>query len=280
MEVETEISIKEEDGKIIFGKTTFEKPIRTFYVSVTDLRVLEDLSTVNNHNLDFRVVLRGQCYLDDRGIGIIGSNGIERKFSIVIKGSDEDTQKRDEVEHSKKHNIFDPLPKTRSYVGFSKADWEIGNKDDWYVEVFIPHQAINKLVEHVRAGRLNVLSVGLDLEDAYTDSYHAPPSVPVAWYLKPDKYGSPSTHGQVRTLSFYENTQSLELPKFRKTRFYDDEDAEQPEEAGEAKPDIAETALKLAEAQIAQTSYMVRSLKRLTTAVIIMTVVLAIGLLT
>jgi hypothetical protein len=279
MKMDEEISFKEENGTIIFGGDSFRKPIRTFWVLATELSVAEGLSAINNHDAVLQETLRGKCYLDDGGIGVIGKKAQQRELSLNINGVEERHSLNEESEPAEKLSVFDGLPNTRACVGFNGSDWELGTRDDWFVDIGIPRQALNKLVEHVRAGRVNVLSIGLDLNEIYTNSYHAPPSCLVSWYLKPDKYGSPATYGRVRSLLFSEKSRSLELPEFRKSRLYNEEDAEQPQETEEAKLDVAETALKLAEAQITQTGHMVRSLKRLTIAVIIMTVVLAVGLL-
>jgi hypothetical protein len=126
---------------------------------------------------------------------------------------------------------------------------------------------------------VSVLSIGLRLNDIYTDDYHAPPSCPVSWFLKPGEYGSTGTGGRVNFLSISEKGHSLEFPNLRRSWLQSRESEEQPEEREEPKPDVAAAALRLAEIQVAQTQQMVSSLKRLTTAVVFLTGALVVGFL-
>ncbi len=73
-------------------------------------------------------------------------------------------------------------------LGFTKADWEIGNSDQWWIELYVPKETFAALGRSIRSGYLESLSIGLGFaEQIYTDDWLAPPSVGISWFLRPDK---------------------------------------------------------------------------------------------
>lgn len=66
-----------------------------------------------------------------------------------------------------------------AYVGFSVADWEIGTKDEWIIELTIPLKVAQRIADDLRAGMCKELRFSLELAACFADDEHAPPSVGV-----------------------------------------------------------------------------------------------------
>ena len=117
-------------------------------------------------------------------------------------------------------------------LGFNKADPEIGDTDDWWVELYVPTATFTALVTSIRSGLLASLSIGLQFsEQIYTVHQYAPPSMPIDWFLRPDKgkggWDSPEpelAYGYGATITMSEKPWVASTPL---------EDAEEPAEKKE-----------------------------------------------
>jgi hypothetical protein len=79
------------------------------------------------------------------------------------------------------------------HFGFLSGDWEMGSKDEFFCECYIPQDAFDELVAAYRTGAVETLSIhcrtNLWIEDA---DWYVPPSHYVTWYLAPSQDGKSS----------------------------------------------------------------------------------------
>jgi hypothetical protein len=84
-----------------------------------------------------------------------------------------------------------PLGDTRTpwsaIVGFSPGDWEFASKDEWFLEISLPREALDRMVEAYRMGELKRLVVG-GYMSFWTPDYerHTPIGYGMSIYLLPD----------------------------------------------------------------------------------------------
>ena len=72
-------------------------------------------------------------------------------------------------------------------LGFTRADWEIGNEDDWWISCDLPKSFIDALVSDIRNSQIDVMKMRLSLRPLYTteDSW-APISSRGDLFIRPD----------------------------------------------------------------------------------------------
>jgi hypothetical protein len=127
-----------------------------------------------------------------------------------------------------RHNFarFEVRPPT-CWIGFSKADWEIGTKNEWWMECRVPRSTYDEIVKDLLGGRAEQLTCAITLAPPFTDQYHAPPSVSVTLgLLKERKYDSGTARGWLDSVgwSIY---QSPEAPSHnRAADTFDSDDLE------------------------------------------------------
>jgi hypothetical protein len=79
----------------------------------------------------------------------------------------------------------------RGVLGFIEYDWEIGNPDEWFTEVYLPPPVFDELATLCRKGSLATLSLRFYSDLWVSDlDQHAPPSVAVTWHLAPGEHSS------------------------------------------------------------------------------------------
>jgi hypothetical protein len=76
-------------------------------------------------------------------------------------------------------------------LGLIEYDWEIGNPDEWFAEVYLPQSVFDELATVCRKGALATFSLRFNT-DLWVAEYdqHTPPSGDVTWHLSPCEYGS------------------------------------------------------------------------------------------
>jgi hypothetical protein len=172
--------------------------IRHFHLSAKELYINWSIShDFDNGATHASYGLSGKAGVDKDSLGIIGNKDVRsRDLSLTLKPwpkgetPDPDEKKaerksiRDEHIAERKHGPW------RGVLGFIKYDWEIGNPDEWFAEVYLPQPVFDELATVCRKGALATLSLGFntDLWVADHDEY-APPSVKITWYLAPGEYG-------------------------------------------------------------------------------------------
>jgi hypothetical protein len=97
---------------------------------------------------------------------------------------------------------FDERPPS-TYIGFSKAEWEIGTEDAWILECSVPKTVVDTIAGDCHAGCCRRLTIAVTLSPSLTDNEHAPPSVAVTHgVLRLGKYDDGHALGWVRSLSW------------------------------------------------------------------------------
>jgi hypothetical protein len=124
-------------------------------------------------------------------------------------------------------------------LGFTKSDWEIGNKDDWWIEFYLGGETFDALVEAVRQNRAHHVWIGSKWLNLYVTDFHAPPSVGVRWYLPPShhKDWSDTGYGYLSSVSWSETP--IVLSDEEESRSESAASTETPE-----KPDLTALALR------------------------------------
>ncbi|CAN7779298.1 hypothetical protein LJR296_007887 [Cupriavidus necator] len=186
-EAEGELVIETAAGK---EQTYYLNPIRTMHLDVERLQVARSASTYypadgEGGGLPVPALrVHGTARLKDRFISVIDDpENRSRTLKIYFKALDAEGRKQREEWAKEQGQVADY---TRAYLGFNRADWEIGNDAEWWVECEILPETLSAITSAVESGALKRMSVGLTLKRIYVDDRYAPPSITVGWYLRPD----------------------------------------------------------------------------------------------
>ncbi|NHZ83991.1 hypothetical protein F2P44_32720 [Massilia sp. CCM 8695] len=192
------------------GKTDkyYRNPIRTFSLEVFELQMhrsatvyrmsgeIEPLPVPTRH-------LRGSASMGRSKLAVIGApctatSVVPISFSVLSEA-----QRLSAEQNAEEYK--QPLRHTGVTVGFIEADWEIGNGDDWFVECYVSAEVFAEMENAVAAGTLKKASIGLDLDNIYTNDNYAPPSVSADWFIKPNlenpKYGADMARGDITSFN-------------------------------------------------------------------------------
>jgi len=55
-------------------------------------------------------------------------------------------------------------------LGLTTADWEIGNKNEWWLELFVSESTVDSLADAILNKRARSLNIGVGLRNIYTDA--------------------------------------------------------------------------------------------------------------
>ena len=182
-------------------ETEYQRPIRTLWLDASDLSV-----HVSSTEDQPKVYVRGFCKVSARYRSVVSSMRDARistdTFSLTVHpigtdfaaeadrsfwneyGVDPKTVAPDDGYRGYvKHALADAPP--TAVLAFSPADLETGRTDDWFVEINLPPQTLEALVEAIRNRRVGKPYIGLKFVNLYVDDFHAPLSVDVNWFLPP-----------------------------------------------------------------------------------------------
>ncbi|MDB4891853.1 MAG: hypothetical protein JWL61_3708 [Gemmatimonadetes bacterium] len=110
------------------------------------------------------------------------------------------------------HEQFEKEPPSIS-LNFTTADWEIGNKEMWSLECFVPVTVLEAIATALEAGRSDALSVSFEVQPSLTSDEYAPPSVAVTvGVLRKGKHDSGQAYGWIKGVSWYARP-AEDLPK-------------------------------------------------------------------
>lgn len=185
------VDVKEaEHGEIVYkdhdGKTRTYYPSYSIWMHVQTLEVLTILGVPKEAGAEPPLVtrVRGTAVLEDRSISVIGDPASKsRTLTISFESSDWRPPHEDDS---------NPLLSYRSdlggaRLGFNRADWEIGNSDDWWCACYMPENFMKVLVADIRSGQLHELRVCLLLKRLYTSEHSlAPISMRGDLVVRPD----------------------------------------------------------------------------------------------
>jgi len=64
-------------------------------------------------------------------------------------------------------------------ITFWPANWEFGNRDEWFIECEIPNASLVVLARDLERNRCSSVTISIELNPTLSDEWYAPPSVPV-----------------------------------------------------------------------------------------------------
>lgn len=181
-----------EHGEILYtdkeGKEHTYYPCRNIWLEVQTLEILTVLADPREDDKEPNLVtrVRGTVALEDRSISVVGDRASKvRKLDITFEAG----EWRPKAEEPKEGD----LPSLSSHLGgamlgFNRADWEIGNDDEWWISCFLPKPFIDALVLDIRGGQLDSMRLCLQLRSLYTTEHSwAPVSSRGDLFIRPDR---------------------------------------------------------------------------------------------
>ncbi|WP_440030488.1 hypothetical protein, partial [Chromobacterium amazonense] len=164
-----------ENGKILYtdmdGKKHTYYPAHRIWLEVQTLEVLTILVDPKVEGAEPPVLtrVRGTAVLQDYSISVVGDPESKvRTLTISFEAGDWRPKSEEP-----KPGMF---PRMRSelggaMLGFNRANWEIGNNDEWWIACYLPKPFIEALVSEVRSGHLHGMELGLALRGLYTTEH-------------------------------------------------------------------------------------------------------------
>lgn len=218
------VNVKDIDGgEILYtdnaGVEHTYYPCRSIWIEVQTLEVLTVLGDRKEEGQEPPLVtrVRGTVALEDRSISVVGDPKSKvRRLTISFDAGD---WKPKFVEPTK-----DDLPMLSSelggaMLGFNRADWEIGNDDDWWISCYLPKAFIDALVADIRNGQIDGMKLSLALRGLYTTEHSwAPISSRGDLFIRPDRndntIATPDmATGHVRSIHFTSAPRDLRKPE-------------------------------------------------------------------
>ncbi|OIT13539.1 hypothetical protein BL241_03120 [Ralstonia solanacearum] len=237
-----------EHGEILYtdtdGKQRTYYPNRSIWLEVQTLEVLTILGEPKEEGAEPLLMtrVRGTALLEDHSISVVGDpESRVRQLSISL-AIGEWPPKPEGSEPGNVPSMFGQLG--RAMLGFNRADWEIGNSDEWWIECYLPKPFIEAMVADIRSGQINGMQLSLALRGLYTTEHSmAPPSSRGHLFIRPNKRDNSIEHpelatGDVRAIHFASASRDL-----RK------HEPQEPEAAFTAEPRAPEGTF-LAEAEV------------------------------
>jgi hypothetical protein len=170
--------------------------------------------------------IHGDAVSED-SVCIIGTEKRTQRFDLTLKADDDAKSKWEFLKaHDTKVNPDAKIQRYKAIVAEEcdknpptaclfrcEADWEIGNKASWSVELQLPASVIEKLEADILANRAKALRLGINWACGLVADEHAPPSVPTTWGLPNfDNDNFPENlYGHVKSLSWLvESVESIQ----------------------------------------------------------------------
>lgn len=176
----------------------------------------------------------GIAYLtSDRSISVIGEPKNET-VSVALSFRPDDSPdllKGDDSE--REPGLILSSPYGRAHMGFSRADWEIRSTDEWWLQCSLHSTVLRHLIDAIRTGTLEQVSLSVRLNNLFTDQ---PPYVPFSrdeyLFLRPNTGDNTismreMTHGWLEGIDI--RMRSLDLSPPQEPNPEPDETQEQPE---------------------------------------------------
>lgn len=241
------------------------------------LRQLQVVKTLRDSDFDqmgraqkLTLSVVGTAELEDPSISVIGDpDSKTRTLHISFNApSATDAEYLKEIE-SENQQEGEGLRYSSAEVGFNRSNWEVGDKDEWFVSCQVSAGVLNDITSAIFDGSLRGLTLVLNLRDIYSDDKWAPPSVRTKWFLRPDKADNSinyptNAHGAIAGLKL--ELMSADL-KDEAEQNVEQGDASEP---AKAQPDPSTLALNLCADNIDKLSKMVKQVGWLTLVFLIM----------
>lgn len=218
------VNVKDIDrGEILYtdkaGVEHTYYPCRSIRLAVQTLEILTDLGDRNVEGQEPPRATRvcGTVALEDRGISVVGDQKSKAHRLTISFGAGD--WKPEPVEPTE-----DDLPMLSSelggaMLGFNRADWEIGNDDDWWISCYLPKVFIDALVADIRNGQIDGMNLSLALRGLYTTEHSwAPVSSRGDLFIRPDRTDNTITIpdmaiGHVTSIHFTSAPRDLRKPE-------------------------------------------------------------------
>ena len=186
--------------------------IRTFWFDVINLRIFRGWNRDRYSDVPMKFVRRtihGNAISED-SVCIIGSALKTKEFSFSLRAdesavedwqhitSDTEIKNHDELSANKARRFEIITQRCKesaptAFLGYTEKDWEIGNKSDWWIEVLVPEFVMVQLEQDIAAGVIEKLHFGIKWIAGLVDQKYAPPSVSVTWGLLEEQKDFPET---------------------------------------------------------------------------------------
>ncbi len=198
------------------SSVSYQVPVRTFWIKVTNLRVLYGASTLFRREerlgpLAKRVT--GECVQNARqSVSVIGNPSVAiTRFAVTIdnreadqghtnglaetdEGTSNATTQIENLTSNGHRSTYDDYVKAAiaggqptGILGSFKADRELGRKDEWYIQANLPPDVFNALSNAIEESSALNLTLAFRFINIFVTDYHAPPAWEVRWYVPPPK---------------------------------------------------------------------------------------------
>jgi hypothetical protein len=228
------VNVKDvEHGEILYtdkeGKQHTYYPCRSIWLEVQTLEVLTVVGDPKDGAEPPLVTrVRGTAALEDRSISVVGDPTSKvRQLSISFEAGD--WKPRAEEPNEGEFATFSS-ELGGAMLGFNRADWEIGNDDDWWISCFLPKPFVDALVADIRNGQLDCMKLGLALRGLYTSEHSlAPVSSRGDLFIRPDRKDNSlaipdMAQGHVRAVHFTSAPRDLRRPEPVESLEFENED--------------------------------------------------------
>lgn len=174
------IQVTERDGLFFVGDDPepFQRgQIRTLHGSATQLVFIAGYSSpilADADDLEFDLYFSANVLFEDE-IRIAGTEVVASNIGTTLRPS----------------NQANGMADWCGTIGFMGADWEIGTRDTWYIEAYIPVEAFNNLLNAYKSNSISKLNISMRTE-LWTRriDWHTPIGAPLTWFLLPGDDGS------------------------------------------------------------------------------------------
>ena len=218
------VDVKDVDrGAILYtdagGKEHTYHPARSIWLEVQTLQILTVLGGPAEEGGTPKLItrVRGSAVLEDYSISVVGDPSSKvRALRISFEAGEYGPKRSPEENPLLFGSSLEILG--GAMVGFSRADWEIGNSDEWWISCYLPEFFIDALLTDIRSGWIDSMNVGLRLSQLYTTEHPwAPVSSRGHLFLRPNKLdnsiGFPEmASGVVWVMNFASTSRDLSKP--------------------------------------------------------------------
>ena len=154
--------------------------VRTIYINASSLSISEGFGRRTGFDeptplqLTPRRLVRGFGTLCDKSVSVIGDpeNKTNRiALWIRTRTADEHAEAIKQTQPDGIHDRGTVVPAhCDAVLGFTTADWEIGNKDEWWLELYVAEKTLESLAVAILNKQARSLHIGVGLRNIYTDA--------------------------------------------------------------------------------------------------------------
>lgn len=229
------------DGK----KHTFY-PASRFNLDMQELQLWQYLREPAEDNATPVMVpqLRGTARLEDYGISVIGEPDNNTRTLTVQLLAAASHPAPEAVDKEALGAFAFSKPVGEAHLGFNRADWEIGNSNEWWLSCHIPEVMHRALVEAVTAGTLTSVGMSLQMKNLYMDGHtYAPAASRNTFFLRPSRHDN--TINLPETARGYVMSMGASLSKLdmRPVQIKEDDTEQEHMEVREVPPDPVALAI-------------------------------------